>query len=431
MLIKFAVSNFLSFKDRVEFSMEKTGKSRQHPENVSGNILRGACVYGGNNSGKTNLIKAIDFIVRMFRVGDVTKEYMTNYTFIPNDNSVSTFEIVFKQNKNVYKYMLSCDATAVFNEELYVNTKTLFKRKFTETSEVYDYGILKDEPYFSQRKFLKTDTLLHKLYQDNVLNDLDVQNKHKEYFKEIYDWFHRVYCIKLNANVTPGAVITYLKQDDGFKECLEELLQHVDPSITKLGWEEIKGDSLRAVATAVQFDPRNNNLNDENRVQESVFVRHGYDFYSLTLDKNTNEIKGEKLYTYHNNERFEIEWESAGTKKIIELALAFYLLETSDAIALIDELDSSLHSVFVRYLLAKGLHTPKNSQLIVTLHDIYLLSQQIWRIDQIWFTEKDFSGVSRLYSLQQYAPRFDKNVAKDYLEGKYGAIPAGLGVWKW
>lgn len=110
--------------------------------------------------------------------------------------------------------------------------------------------------------------------------------------------------------------------------------------------------------------------------------------------------------------------------------MAFYLVKTTNSIALIDELDSSLHPVMVRYLLQNCMEPEQQSQLITTLHNINLLSQELWRVDQIWFAEKSIDGRSKLYSLQQFAPRFDKNVLKDYLHGAYGAVPA-LGVWKW
>ena len=73
MLVNFSVENFLSFKDRVDFTLKKTSKSTKHKELVKNGILKGACVYGANNSGKTNLIRSIQFVVEAIVIGNVSR----------------------------------------------------------------------------------------------------------------------------------------------------------------------------------------------------------------------------------------------------------------------------------------------------------------------------------------------------------------------
>lgn len=398
--------------------MRKTSKSTKHKELVKNGVLKGACIYGANNSGKTNLIRSIQFVVEAIIVGNVSRIYKTHYSFIPNDNKVSKFELEFRQNKHNYKYILECGFASVEKEELYCDEKTVFKRSSSDLDRLSDYGMLSGTEYYLNRKFTKSDLFLSKLYADNVLSEPKL--KHQNIFQDVFTWLQNVFCVRLDSTVG-SAFYVYMEQGKGFKNYLQDLLTQIDPSITKIEWERIEGSELSELMI-------NASAHFRQIVPDHLFVRNGYNFF--ILDRHDNRFIGRKLYTYHNNERFEINWESDGTKKIIELSLAFYLVKTTNSIALIDELDSSLHPVMVRYLLQNCMEPEQQSQLITTLHNINLLSQELWRVDQIWFAEKSIDGRSKLYSLQQFAPRFDKNVLKDYLHGAYGAVPA-LGVWKW
>ncbi len=418
MLVNFSVENFLSFKDRVDFTLKKTSKSTKHKELVKNGILKGACVYGANNSGKTNLIRSIQFVVEAIVIGNVSRIYKTHYSFIPNDDKVSKFELEFRQNKHLYKYVLECNLSSVEKEELYCDNKTVFKRSAGDIEKLSDYGVLSNSQYYLNRKFTKTDLFLSKLYTDNVLKEPNLP--HQNIFQDIFEWLQHVFCVRLDSTVG-SAFYVYMEKGNGFKDYLQELLEQIDPSITQIKWEKVDGSELNELVV-------NASVHFRQAVPDHLFIRNGYNFF--ILDRQDNRFTGKKLYTYHNNERFEINWESDGTKKIIELSLAFYLLKTTNAIVLIDELDSSLHPIMVRYLLQSCMDSNQQSQIITTLHNINLLTQELWRVDQIWFTEKTTDGRSKLYSLQQFAPRFDKNVLKDYLQGRYGAIPT-LGIWKW
>lgn len=418
MLVNFSVENFLSFKDRVDFTLRKTSKSTKHKELVKNGILKGACVYGANNSGKTNLIRSMQFVVEAIAVGNVSRIYKAHYSFIPNDDKVSKFELEFKQNKHFYKYVLECNLSSVEKEELYCDNRTIFKRSPDDIEKLSDYGALSNVQYYLNRKFTKSDLFLSKLYTDNVLREPNLP--YQNIFQDIFEWLQHVFCVRSDSTVG-SAFYVYMEKGNGFKDYLQELLEQIDPSITQIKWERVDGSELNGLVV-------NASVHFRQAVPDHLFVRNGYDFF--ILDRQDNQFIGKKLYTYHNNERFEINWESDGTKKIIELSLAFYLLKTTNAIVLIDELDSSLHPIMVRYLLQSCMAFGQQSQIITTLHNINLLTQELWRVDQIWFTEKTTDGRSKLYSLQQFAPRFDKNVLKDYLQGRYGAIPT-LGIWKW
>lgn len=98
----------------------------------------------------------------------------------------------------------------------------------------------------------------------------------------------------------------------------------------------------------------------------------------------------------------------------------------------IDELNARLHPLLVRNFLLTFLNPNINvnhAQLVFTTHDTWQLSNQLLRRDEIWFVEKDDQGVSTLYSLADFVDedgvriRKDESYEKNYLIGKYGAIP--------
>ena len=136
-------------------------------------------------------------------------------------------------------------------------------------------------------------------------------------------------------------------------------------------------------------------------------------------------ISKHKLKNSDEEIDFQIHEESDGTQRILDLLPALVSLINHDRIFVIDELDRSLHPLLIKEFTELFLeHSQKQkSQLIVTTHDATLLDLKTLRKDEIWFIEKNQSGESQLYSLEEFRIRYDKNIKKDYLKGRYGAIP--------
>ena len=125
--------------------------------------------------------------------------------------------------------------------------------------------------------------------------------------------------------------------------------------------------------------------------------------------------------------------ESAGTLKMFALYPALQDTLENGGVLFVDELNARLHPLLVRAFLVAFLNpetNPKHAQLVFTTHDSWQLSNDLLRRDEIWFTEKNSSGVSVLYSLADFVDddgvkiRKDENYEKSYLLGKYGAIPS-------
>ncbi|KJU84128.1 abortive phage infection protein [Candidatus Magnetobacterium bavaricum] len=115
--------------------------------------------------------------------------------------------------------------------------------------------------------------------------------------------------------------------------------------------------------------------------------------------------------------------ESDGTKKILSLAGPIAETLLNGWIMVIDEMDARLHPNLTSYLIELFNSNEKNAQLIITTHDTNLLSRKLYRRDQVWFTEKNRDGSTDLYSLVEFKLKGDDPYEKDYISGKYGAIP--------
>ena len=140
------------------------------------------------------------------------------------------------------------------------------------------------------------------------------------------------------------------------------------------------------------------------------------------------ELKAKILHKMLDSEEdaaFDLNDESAGTIQFLAMLGPWANSMALGSLLLIDEIDRSLHSLLSGQLLNGWNHSviSKGAQLLVTTHDTTLLDLDIFRRDQIWFTEKDEAGATTLYSLSDFHPRAGEAIQKGYLAGRYGAIP--------
>ena len=120
---------------------------------------------------------------------------------------------------------------------------------------------------------------------------------------------------------------------------------------------------------------------------------------------------------------FEPEEQSDGTRRLLDLIPAIHYVSNKPAVFFIDEIDRSLHPTMVKELLRYFMEHPAKGQLIFTTHESNLLDLEIFRQDEIWLTEKNKLGATTIYSLSDFKPRYDLDIRKGYLAGRFGAIP--------
>jgi AAA15 family ATPase/GTPase len=177
------------------------------------------------------------------------------------------------------------------------------------------------------------------------------------------------------------------------------------------------------------------NIKQKYKIMEFIKIA---DLQIEDISKVSEIVKGYELFSYKtshykyngNNNIVDLAdiglyCESTGTQKMVALAEPLIDALSNGKILVIDELDTSLHPLITHKIieLFNGPDNKNNAQLIITTHDTNLLSKKLFRRDQIWFTEKDKYGRSDLYSLVNFQVRKDASYEKDYLMGKYEAIP--------
>ncbi len=428
MLLSFSLENWMSFKNEVSFSMIAS-RERQHRERVPkltkyrNKVLPVSVLYGGNASGKSNFFNALSFARDLVVEGTNPDGLIPVNPFLLRDNSEelpTKFSFLILAEETIYEFSFEMNKEAIIMEKLVELTKTsgklLYHRKGSK---------IKLNNSFQKKQFLNfvaEGTRANQLFLTNSIS------QSVEHFRPIYDWFkYGLVLISPNAH--------YYRVEDFFSEgklldSANEVLPHIDIGISRLGGEDIPFTSLPFP------DEVRKNIGDQVLKSKSPLRINMQDDRIFVSHKN-GELISKRLVTYHTKEdgaeeKFELHQESDGTKRIIDLIPAFFdiLHPNSRHVVVIDEIDRSLHTLLVRYLLENYLNRStqeSRSQLLMTTHDVQIMDQNIFRRDEMWLAEKDFSGISSLFSLNDFeGVRSDKDIQKSYLQGRFGGVPKVL-----
>ena len=414
MLIEFKVKNFKSFKDEQVFSMVASPDRNLSQNTITipplGNnkLVKSAVIYGHNASGKSNLVRAFDFVKMFILTSDnrtpgseirVQPFKLSNSTI----NAPSEFEVTFLQDGIRYQYGFVVDSKKVYKEWLIAYPKKLpqvwFERNPKAHSEESDWKF--GSHYSGERE------KLIRLTRPDVLFLTVAAKFNNKLLTVVYRWFLEHLQLADAYGNAPNNSLFSMQQflnNEKTRNGITKLLQLADLGIIDLEIEE---------------KPFPENLLPTNVPDE---------FLSLILKSNYLDVqirhKGEELNSFAS--LFTLADESRGTEKL--LSISGPLLDALDKgnVLMIDELDSSLHSALVRELVKLFYDQNGNSfvaQLIFNTHDTTFLDFNLFRRDQIWFVEKDNSGASHLYPLSDFSPRKDEALQRGYLQGRYGAIP--------
>lgn len=437
MLIRFTVSNFRSFKDEAELSMIPS-RERAHKEQVfrstsknTTNLLRGAVIYGSNASGKSNLVKAISYAKKLITKGKSANKKLDLHQFKLDNNSLKTpsrFEFEIQCNKTMYAYGFELFNTHIHEEWLYIlksnKEELVFERKHNEKEDIFQFGDsinkLSDEDLLFL-KFVAKGTRANQLFLSETI-DRNLNN-----FNEIYKWFDRTLKI-VSPNSKAHGIEFKISEDSTFKDYLSKVLDLADTGIKEIRTEKMLLSQFSGIFREI-IDRIQEDMDDD----EAAFIADPESGKRIVLRKINGELLAFKLSTTHtciegnSDISFDLDEESDGTRRLIELTPALYEMAHSKegSVHIIDEIDRSMHPHLTRMIIQEHLESEKNSktQLIVTTHETSLLDVSLIRRDEIWFIQKNETGSSKLYSLNNFQPRYDKDIRKDYLLGRYGAIP--------
>ena len=401
----------MSFKDKVTFSMESSADN----ENVNNTfiinnirLLKSAAIYGANASGKSNLIKALTCAILMVRNSNIIQlggKWNNIKPFMFNDKDAkepSSFEFVFITNGIKYNYKFTADNEKVYEESLeafYSQKPTLiFSRKNVNEYKFYT-------PDENKLKAIESKTIDNKLFLTTATN----WNYDKT--KDAYLWFmNSIDTFNSFDSISIEDIKSYSNNDNNIKEFSLKLLKEADIKIKDLH---------------VDYEEKELDDNMINMIVQPLARTNGTPKLKNVNIELTHEIIDNKGYPhlYKLNYRDE----SSGTQILFTLAPFLKRAFENPRIVIVDELEKSLHPSLVEFLI-KVFNNPKinkvNSQLIFTTHAVNLLDLDLFRRDQIWFTEKDDkTGATDLYALDDFSVRKTENIQKGYLNGRYGAIP--------
>lgn len=430
MLVDFSLKNFLSFKDEVSFSMiaAKTVKEHETPDgdetcNVikvpdsEAKLLKVAAIYGANGSGKSNLLSAMAFFRQMV-LDSVRNDSLLRranelaYQFsIESREEPSSFEMIFIIDGKRYRYGFEIFETAIVSEWLFV-------KPLASSRESYCFKREKGNITVNSKTYKGAGGVFSKT-RNNALFISACAEFNVEVAMTVREWFRKRFNILsgIDDDTLHFTADQYLHNSE-MRERILEFIKIIDLGINNISVKESNVDklpeSLNLFVGAIAKDPdiKKPEISDIRKL-EILSEHKRYDHGKL---KDT-------LVT-----PFSIE--SLGTKKIFALLGPWFDTILNGGTLIIDEFGASLHtklSVELIKIFQSSLN--KRAQLIITTHDTNLLRGELLRRDQIWFTEKNEYGVSDLYSLVEYkinqanSVRNDATFNKDYLLGKYGAIP--------
>ena len=429
MLIRFRVQNFLSFKEEVELSMV-AGKVQKHPDHIvksplkpSVDLLRVGLVYGANASGKSNLIKAIHFGKFMVTTGVRAKALIPRKPFKLDGECLSQpsrFEYEFRYKGTSYIYGFLLDSKYIHEEWLIeirsASEKELFRRISTIDNNEIKFNI----------KVTKEDTSLLKLVAlgtpTNRLFLQECTERNIKFFKNVYDWFSDALIVIFPTTIHTLVPLTMGNENEFGKKLIENLIRF-NTGVCGYRLQQVPLDSPDLPQDLIE------------EMEQSLVEGEGISLQSrknkrFFIKKESEELHVYKLVLYHKDRdcesdvEFEMDEESDGTNRLLDLLpLLFSRKGNSEKVYFIDELDRSLHPNLSHNFLSTFLENRKEDQIIVTTHESSLLDLDFVRRDEIWFVEKNNNGSSMLYSLEEFSPRYDKDIRKGYMLGRFGAIP--------
>jgi len=401
MLIRFSFKNFKSFKNENCLEMEATAL-KEHEYNIAKteniDLLKVAAIYGANASGKTNVLKAFDYMkTRILVSNDAIKSYLATdnencYSFMINEEPIALeVEIVAKNNK-IYKYGFEILKDKIISEWLYLKKKNTYSVIFERQNK--EINMPKSKEKFNVDESTLFLNLYSKLHSSN------------EDFANVYLWFGRSNYLDLG--------------DSEFETFINNRV-----SLSILSDENYRKELLKFIKA---FDSGIEGIKTTPQSIEQV--------------KNSDgEIKVELIHRSEDNKlrALPFELESNGTIKMFHLFDFFMDALKYGTVLFVDELDAKLHPLLTRYII-NLFHNSEtnigNGQLIYSTHDTVNLNKDTFRRDEIWFAEKNRDGISEIYALSDYIlededsknktgkkVRNDATYNKDYLTGRYGAIP--------
>jgi AAA15 family ATPase/GTPase len=424
MLISFTVENWKSFLEPATLNMVAS-REKQHLDRVPHipehklRLLPVTALYGGNASGKTNLVDALTFARELVVEGTRPDEPIAVQPFLLDPKATqrpSTFTFELLIGNTCYQFGFSVTRTGVEHEWLTEIKRTIEKPIYKREGHIYNLTV--------KGKDKKLWKMVSEATRDNQLFLTTAVDFNLGLPKIFFDWFRDSLRI-ISPSTSFRGFTNSIETSATFINLVSSFISEIDTGIMKLETQEIKED----MSYIQKGYP---DVFSKSHEGKNIAVILGEDNY-VVQEKNGNSSY-KKIVSQHidiegNEVSFDFSQESSGTRRSLTIIPSFAILsrQNSERLLVIDELDRSLHTLLTKYLMEMFLNSvthESRSQLIFTTHDVLLMDQDLLRRDEMWVTERDRQGRSTLISFSDYKDiRYDKDIRKSYLQGRLGGIP--------
>ena len=413
MLLQFNFKNFKSFRDdtTLDLTATKISEYNNHVVSIANErVLPVAAIFGANASGKSNVQEAFRYmamyVINSLDYGDESDQKKKKSKFFKptpflfdskSKTEESSFEVYFIDSEEagakIYNYGFTVDSTGVCEEWLNYKSKSSrgdYKRIFYRCGNECDLSGIPAKSQENLKIALEKETLIVslgaklKITKLKFIRDWFINNDFADFGRPIENFF-------LSQLIPDG-----FADDERVRQRVVDYFATFDPSIIGFNVEVLKSE---------------NEDDDEHLRIDAIH----------------------KMIDSNQTTSIPLQHESAGTLKMFALYPMLEDVLSTGGVLFIDELNARLHPLLVRAFIITFLNpeiNTKHAQLIFTSHDSWQLNGNMLRRDEIWFSEKNIDGVSNLYSLADFVDedgvkiRKDENYEKNYLLGKYGAIPS-------
>ena len=367
-------------------------------------VVRSTVIYGPNASGKSNVLLALAFMRAVVADSASVIQPGQQYAVQPFRLDVqaskepSEFEITFADDGVRYQYGFTLLPEQVVDEWLLVyrtaKPQQWFERRLDPQTKTYTY------------EFSSHLTGSRKLWQDstrpNALFLSTAAQLNSELLRPVFSAIvEKIVYFAAGSTPLPDFTTALLKEPAN-KNAVRDFLSSAD-----IGISDIQTVSRKGFHQRIEFSPTGG------------ATQSGAEEHEMQMPQFVHE-------TESGSARFEFHEESLGTQRLYAFAAPVLDVLRNGKLLVVDELDSSLHTLLVRRLVNmfnSSVSNPNGAQLIFSTHDTSLLVDSLFRRDQVWFTEKDRSQATKLYPLTDFSPRKKEALERGYLAGRYGAIP--------
>lgn len=412
MLIEFSVRNYMSLKSEQTVTFVPTALT-ELPENVfdtgvqgADRLLKSVAIYGANAAGKTNVLAALmnmrTMVLRSARDGVEDEAVPVRpFAFDESADTPTMMQVVFLHEGIRYQYGFECTRERITEEWMYVyperRSQLAFMRTYNAATGAYDWDF---KSWLKGKKAQSRDaTGPHSLFVSIAARN------NEEQIVKVREWFRDQIVDEAEADQNKMA------------EAL------ADPSTKEAALAFFEAADLNIVDIRVEPEMASESTNPFLVALRSVLP--------ADVQRAIDEVKAYKIWLKHGVKGTREAWipfgdESRGTREFFCDLGPIVLALSRGGLLVFDELNSSLHPLLARAIV-KLFHSkkwnPRGAQIIFTTHETALLTTDVLRRDQVWFAKKDEQGASIIYSLTDFETRKEASLERQYLHGRFGAIP--------